>query len=236
MEEALPVEQAFDPKTIDINHKNINPVFARTIVDGEATNTIRINWVHDYSDSRDTEANQRPAWAYLPIDERVFMELPDPLVNAIVRRTMQQPNRLEIELPCPPYEYTIEDGRLQIKSGGYVKSGTKAEWQAVIKQMQAEVEEMPDGIDTTDLPDITIQVNIKSSTTVDVSVQDLLEGSEQYDGELFVGDKTELEDALERALEDYEVDEYNTSMSDAYIDEIEAESNDLSYCMQQVDG
>jgi hypothetical protein len=226
----------FDPTQIDLNSPNINPVFARSVVDGEAKNSIRINWRTNYGFTNDHESNQRPAWADLPIDERVYLELPNELVQYITRSVLQQPNRFQHELPCPPYEYTMEEGRLQIKAGPFKKSGTKAEWTEVLERMQSEVENMPDGIDTTDLPDITINIELKASMTHDLSVEMLLDGHEQYDGELFAGDRDELEQALEEALENHEVDDYDIDLTYASVDEITIESNDLDYCMRQVDG
>ena len=229
--------EPFNPQTVDLNHPNVTlQAFRPSGEAGTIQTHLYLAWTMDYNKARDHEDNVRPSWADLPQSERIYLTLSKSTANYVTRLHLAQPDGFITELPCPPYAYDRESGRLVISAGPYEKSGSKAEWEGVLKQMQTEVENMSEGIDVTDLPDITINVTIKSSSTVDVSVNELLEGHEQYDGELFTGDKYDLESALEESLENYEVDEYNVSTSDAYIDEIEVESNDLSYCMQQVDG
>jgi len=230
------VEAPFDPTTVDLDSPNINAVFRRVITDGEAVNEIAVNWVHNYSALRDAEDNQRPAWADLPIDQRIYMALPDTLTNTIARQVLNNPNRFVHELPCPPYQFDMDDGKLRIKAGAFEKHGTKAEWEKVIEQMQAEVEEMPDGIDTTDLPDITLELSITATTTYDIGVDRLLDGHEQYDGEIFTGDKDELEGALEEAIDNLDTYDLEIDLSYADQDELEMSSTDLDYCMRQVDG
>jgi len=235
MEDTQTVERwTFDPTKVDIHHPNINAVYQRVIVEGEAVNTIFVNWVHNYQVSRDDSSNVRPEWADLPIDERKFMVIPDTLANVITRQHLANPNRFVHELPCPPYQFDMDDGKLRIKAGPFEKHGSKSEWTQVIEQMEAEVEDMPDAIDVSELPDITVSLEVKVSTTYDLSVEQLIGDHEMYEDGQWMGDESELEDALTYAIDDYDFDTGDIDMSYADWDEIEVSNTDLDYCMRQV--
>ena len=217
---------------MDINDPHINLVFARAIVDGEAVNEVRVNWIIDYSKPYDHEDNMRPDWADLPVDERLMWVLPDTLVNAITRRTLQQPNRFVQELPCPPYMFDMDDGRLRIKAGPFEKHGSKAEWTAVIEQMQRQVDDMPDGINVEHASDITVEIDITGSTSVDVSVDTLLYDHPNYDDGLWTGDEHDLESALEEAIDEYD---FSQAVEMDYVEtEMEVTGHDVDYLMRNL--
>ena len=224
----------FDPKTIDTMSSNVYLSFKRTILDGEAKNILYVSWKQDYNKPSDHEDNQRPAWADIHVDERVWSELDDSIVNHMTRAVLQQPNRFRYELPCPPYTFDIVEGKLQIEAGAFSKAGSKAEWTVVLQQMQEEVEGMADGIDCSELPEITVSLSIRASTSIDLSVDTLLSDHDMYDGELFNGDKYELEQALVDAIDEYDFDNGEIDMDYIESDEITVDSTDMDYMLRQV--
>jgi hypothetical protein len=186
--------EPFDPQTIDINHPNIVLNFRRVLVpDSQPKTEMWINWMHDYDKPRDHADNVRPDWADLSQDDRVYTTIDPAAMNHGVRQFLNQPGTWRHELPCPPYEYSIVDGKLQIEAGAFSKSGTKAEWTQVLAQMQEEVEGMPNGIDITDMSDITVNLKLEATTSIDLDISMLLDGHDLYVSDLHLVEAESVE-------------------------------------------
>lgn len=205
----------FDPKSVNLNDPGIE-VRASLLdknIDGDITYVVAlwIDWQRDYRESRDSARNQQPEW-YTTIPnwkDRIIMELPISTTRMIGNYVMggRVTGVGPIGLPCPPYTFTHESGQLRIEKDGVFHEGTKADWQGVIEAMQAEVDEMPDGL--TPSGELTVNVEARVIYQATVTVEDLLEGNDKWDGEFYTGDEDELRDDLEVALDYWEFDDYD---------------------------
>ena len=182
-----------------------------------------LGWMADADDKPDW-ADNRPMDASIPLDKYT------------TKNVMSYGIRSEIstiELPCPPYKYEAEGADLRITAGTFTKQGTKAEWQEFLDQAQAEVNDLPDGID---IDDVTVSVDVTAravaSWSTSIHATSLLSGHEKLSDEVWLGTMDELHDALVDAVDDvnageldaeyaeynYEVDEYETQVVDLDYD------------------
>ena len=200
--------------------------------DGVMRSYVVVTW-NAYSTSDDA-----PAWASNRIEHRSI-----PLDNYELSHLMHYGIRKAvavIELPCPPYDFTASGNDLTITAGGFTKTGTKAEWQAVLEDMNERVEALPDGFDVSN-----VSVSVAVSTTATAtwmthhSAHDLLIHSDQYNSDVWSGTEDELRDALEEAVGELDDSELNDDYADVeyeldYYAEMESEATDIDYDMSDV--
>jgi len=189
-----------------------------------------LNW-RPYVARPNTEA---PAWAENRWQER-SIRLTAPYLRNAMMYAIRHQGEGTIELPCPPYEYEAEGNRLTITAGAYTKTGTKQEWEAVLEEMVAEVEALPDGIDVSS---VSVSVDVTQTATArwtaQVEANDLLHGYDQYEDDIWSGTMDELADALDEAvgnLDGSEVESYYADIEyelDTYGD-VEIEAQDINY-------
>jgi hypothetical protein len=231
----------FDPNSIDLNSPNISVRAAINDVNHEGTikftTAMYVDWVRNYDLPSDAD-EVRPEWADLPWKERIIMDVKPGLAHSIASFVVQGrvPGAAKVQLPCPPYEFTQDGGRLRIEKQGVFHEGTKQDWEGVIEDMQAAVEEMPNGIDITSMS-VGIDVTREVTYYIRKDVTDLIGDSDQLDNDgMWIGTESELESALEDALSDLQRgwgDTYQLD-HDGYGDYQEgailsAEYEDLSY-------
>lgn len=236
MEEETTDIIGFNPQEVDMTKSQHELSLHRYHdLSGKRQNDLLVSWHQDYSKDVHDPDNVKPYWADYDISQRVFTSIDEKQFHRMVRQVFADPGTFEHELPCPPYRFEYDNGTLSIHAGAFKKGGSKSEWRTVINQMMEEVEGMPDGIDVTDLPAITIDLKMVATTSIDLEVDQLLEGHDMYDGELWTGDKGDLEMALEEAIDNYDFDDSNVELSYAEMGEVEVDGHDLDYTMRKVE-
>lgn len=196
-------------------------------VEGGSTKThAAMVWAYDaYADKQDPKV--RPLWAGFPVTARCI-KLADGHAWSAGRRWTTDPGirgTKMIDLPCPPYQYENEGHQMTIMAGGYKKSGTKAEFEAFIEELQGEVEEMSEGIDVSDSY-LRATGSVTQSFSVNVAVSDLLDGDERMQDGYWLGDEDDLSEAAAEVFEEdpseyisgEDIDEYG-GYDDVYISE-----------------
>ncbi len=188
-------------------------------------------WCYDaQADKQDPKV--RPMWSNFP-SAKHSIRIADGHAWSASHRWIHTPairGTKTVELPCPPYTYEQEGIHLRITAGVYTKAGTKAEWEGVLAEMQAEVEDMPDGQYVGD-DYVSATLTVTYQTNVSIPVGSLIGGdSEMEDGETWVGDEDSYHAAIEEALEgyDFEYDLDTGSMDYPDIDFIESDYSDLT--------
>ncbi len=171
------------------------------------------------------ETDDKPAWTQNRWKERsVRVNVGD--INRIARIAINDPMIVaqgSVELPCPPYEYTYADGGMRITAGAYTKHGSKNEWEGVLAEMQEKVEEMPAGIDVSDVSiSITVTQPATARWSTSISADTLLGRDDQYDGDIWQGSMDELEVALDDAVSMLDVGDLY------YSEEVEYEMDDYA--------
>jgi len=216
----------FDPKSVDLNAPGIY-VRASLLdknVDGEITYVVAlwVDWQRDYREPRDSARNTPPEWheTVTKWQDRIIMELPTNAARMIGGYVVsgQVTGVGPVGLPCPPYTFTHNAGLLRIEKDGLFHEGTKADWEGVIEAMQYEVEQMPDGLVPTGDLGVTVEARVTFQTTL--TVAELLDGNEKWDGEFYTGTEDELKDDLETALDYWEFDDYELSQSEYEFESI----------------
>ncbi len=170
--------------------------------------------------------DDKPAWTQNRWKERaVRVNVRD--FTRIARGAINDPIIVaqgSVELPCPPYEYTYVDGGMRITAGAYTKHGMRDEWEGVLAEMQKKLEEMPAGIDVSD---VSINIDVIQPATARwstrISVDMLLGGDEQLDGDIWTGSMDDLEIALDDAISTLSTDDLNSG-----YEEIEYEMDDYA--------
>ena len=140
-----------------------------------------------------------------------------------------------IELPCPEYQFEANGNELTIIAGPFHKSGSKQEWEAVLDTMTREVEDLPNGLDVTDVSiDLLCTQPATARWSASVSVTDLLDNDERLSGDVWGGTADELEEAVSSALDNIDSSEVSDYYSDVEYEmddwaEVEVEPSDLTY-------
>lgn len=184
------------------------------------------------------EGTEKPDWADNNAQANMI-PLPIETVNALAYWAIRS-GHVSIDLPCPPYQFENEGASLTISAGVFKKSGTKAEWQAVLKRMQEEVNDMPDGLNVDDVNvtlDVVQRATVRSTATVDAST--LLAYADQYVDDVWLGTLDELDDALAEAIEqidvsELDIDDYNMETEIDDHEEADIQASDLTYDLEQV--
>ncbi len=199
----------FDPTTIDtVDDPNVKLAWSQWTTKNEHGSDVShygfyVVWHRNFNLSADDPSNERPLWADIHIRDRVWREVSKELAIAMTRSNMAnwKDLGLDTQMGCPPYEYEAADGNLTIRSGMYHMTGTKSEWESVLAEMQAAVDDMPEGID------ISNQYLVATGTvsvefSVNTSLSSLLDGDDQMDGDLWMGTEDELSEAASESFEE----------------------------------
>ena len=160
----------------------------------------------------------RPAWADNRLEHRSIL-FGKPAMGGLARQALSYKNIVPdgtVTLPCPPYEFSYENGDIIISKGAFTKSGSKSDWEGVIQMFQEAVDNAPSGYDISDVQ-IGVTVEVKASVTTYVSASSLI-GEDEWYGDL---------DSLEEAIED--AARYGTNFEE-YFD-----LDDIAYSMTNSD-
>ena len=188
--------------------------------------------VHDSYRQRDD--NVTPAWRDNRWQDRSILLQDAYSRNAMYHTQRKQPTGT-IDLPCPPYEYEVNGNELTFKAGAFYKTATKQEFQAVVTEIQEQLDAMPDGIDISDVS-VTIDctATAQATWTASISATTMLDGHEQYVDDVWAGTMDELTDALDSASQELELSDLDTDYSEVeydidYYSDVEVELPDLTY-------
>ena len=214
---------SFDPTTVDTTSPNIRLEWG-TWVTGSGTNEQVVNhfgfyltWIRNFNVSTDDVTNIRPDWADFHVKDRVWREIEMSLVRSMTYTNLRAHSQigLQVDLPCPPYNYEQDGVKLVISSGPYRLSGDKTEWESVIEEMQGEIEDMPEGIDVSDLY-LRATGSATIQWSVNIAVTELLDGDERMNDDMWMGDESDLSEIAGEYFEENASDHVDTDDMDTY--------------------
>ena len=177
---------------------------------------------------RYVEGDSRPAWAdNEPMDRSIPLHLGS--MQTTIRQGMRERSIMSdgsYELPCPPYEFTYEDGLIHMSKGPFTKGGSKEDYLSVIAMMQEAVDNAPQGYDITDIQ-IGVDVTVQYTATAYISASTLLGQDEWFD------DLDALEDRIEEEVRYYGKNYIEIGYLDYSEGEIvDHETTDVAYDIQ----
>ena len=220
-------EQVFDPTKVDTKSPNIRLEWGTWVTGAEEDRVVNhfgfyLTWVRNYNVSTDDPSNIRPEWADNQVKDRIWREIQPDLVRAMTYTNLRSHAQLNlhVDLPCPPYNYEVDGVKLVISSGPYRLSGTKPEWQSVMEEMESEVEDMPEGIDISDMY-VRASGTATISWSVNVPVTAVLDGDEELDGDMWLGDEDTMQERASEAFEENAGDHIETDDLDLTYSGIE---------------
>ena len=219
-------EQVFDPTKVDTKSPNIRLDWGTWVTgDGASTQVENhfgffVTWIRNFDLPSDDATNIRPEWADSHVKDRIWRELDAHLVRDMTYTNLRNHSQLglHVNLPCPPYNYEQDGHKLIISSGPYRLAGTRAEWKTVMEEMETEVDEMPEGIDVSDMY-VRASGTVAVSWSVNVPVTELLDGDDEMgDDGMWLGDEEDMQARACEAFEENATDHIESSDFDDYGD------------------
>jgi hypothetical protein len=183
---------SIDVMTTEQLRQTMVTVWRHLRVSGTSELRLLFSWPSWAIDGKPAWADNRAVDRSIPFDSHAFKNH--------VRSLVQYQNedffeRESIELPCPTYEFSYDEGGMRISKGAFTKWGDKDAWQGVIDTMQEALDDMPATLDISGI-EIEIEVTVSGTFTTSIGAATLLGSSE------FHGDVNELEVELEGAIND----------------------------------
>ena len=221
-----------DWQNLDIGNPAITMKVHEVLDPDTSIREIYLLLVHDSYRQRDDR--ETPDWKDNRWQDRSIKLQPAYTRNAMYFTQRNEPKGT-IDLPCPPYEYEVNGIELTIKAGAFYKTGTKADFQAVVTEMQQQLDDMPTGID---ISDVTITVDCTATAqatwTATVDATTLLDNHEQYVDDVWAGTMDDLSDAITYAVDELDKSDLDSEYSEVeydidYYSDVEVELPDITY-------